>query len=189
MELAGVGSGDLAHVDLYSCFPSAVQVGANELGLGLDRELTVTGGLTFAGGPWNNYVGHAIATMTGRLRDDPGSVGLCSALGGYFSKHAVGLYSTEPPRAGFRHAKIVEVLHGSELRSLAATHDGEATFETFTVMHDRTGAPQKGIVACLLGDGRRTWATTDDPALMDALMSEELAARPVRVAGGALLAV
>ncbi len=89
----------------------------------------MTGGLTFAGGPWNNYVGHAIATMTGRLRDDPGSVGLCSALGGYFSKHAVGLYSTEPPRAGFRHAKIVEVLHGSELRSLAETHDGEATFE------------------------------------------------------------
>ena len=35
------------------------------------RPLTVTGGLTFAGGPWNNYVMHSIATMTGLLRADP----------------------------------------------------------------------------------------------------------------------
>ena len=52
----GVGVDDVAHVDLYSCFPSAVQIAAQEIGLGLDRPLTVTGGLSFAGGPWNNYV-------------------------------------------------------------------------------------------------------------------------------------
>ena len=38
----------------------------------LDRPLTVTGGLSFAGGPWNNYVTHSIATMADRLRDEPG---------------------------------------------------------------------------------------------------------------------
>ena len=37
--------------------------GAAALGLGLDRQLTRTGGLPFAGGPWNNYVMHAIATV------------------------------------------------------------------------------------------------------------------------------
>ena len=62
----GVGVDDLAHVDLYSCFPSAVEIAAAELGLGTDRPLTVTGGLSFAGGPWNNYVMHSIATMAGR---------------------------------------------------------------------------------------------------------------------------
>ena len=72
LELAGIGIDDLAHVDLYSCFPSAVQVAARELGLGLDRQLTVTGGMSFAGGPWNNYTMHGIATMAGVLRDDPG---------------------------------------------------------------------------------------------------------------------
>ena len=61
--LAGRGVDDVAHVDLYSCFPSAVQIAADEIGLGLDRPLTVTGGLSFAGGPWNNYVTHSIATM------------------------------------------------------------------------------------------------------------------------------
>ena len=56
---------DVAHVDLYSCFPSAVQIAATELGLSQDRQLTLTGGLPFAGGPLNNYVMHSLATMTG----------------------------------------------------------------------------------------------------------------------------
>ena len=74
LELAGVGVDDLDYVDVYSCFPSAVQVAAAELRLPLDdpqRPLTVTGGLTFAGGPWNNYVMHSIATMTELLRGNP----------------------------------------------------------------------------------------------------------------------
>ena len=37
LELAGVGIDDIAIVDLYSCFPSAVQLGAASLGLDLDR--------------------------------------------------------------------------------------------------------------------------------------------------------
>ena len=75
MQLAHKDADDFAFVDLYSCFPSAVQIGAQELGFGLDRDLTVTGGLCFAGGPWNNYVMHAIATMVQRLREDPGAFG------------------------------------------------------------------------------------------------------------------
>src|SRR3954462_4326604 len=68
LEMAGIGLDDVDHIDLYSCFPSAVQVAAAELGLSGDpRPLTVTGGLTFAGGPWNNYVTHSIATMAQRL--------------------------------------------------------------------------------------------------------------------------
>lgn len=71
LEMAGTSVADLDYVDLYSCFPSAVQVAAHELGLPVgveSRPLTVTGGLTFAGGPWNNYVTHAIATMVEVLR-------------------------------------------------------------------------------------------------------------------------
>jgi acetyl-CoA C-acetyltransferase len=100
LELAGVGVDDLAHVDLYSCFPSAVQIAARELGLGSDRQLTVTGGMSFAGGPWNNYTMHGIATMSDILRGDPGTTGLCTGNGGYLTKHAFGVYSSEPPAAG-----------------------------------------------------------------------------------------
>ena len=100
LELAGVGIDDVAIVDLYSCFPSAVQLGAQSLGLSTDRQLTRTGGLPFAGGPWNNYVMHAIATVVGDLREQPGEHGLVWANGGYATKHAFGVYGTEPPAAG-----------------------------------------------------------------------------------------
>ena len=99
LRLAGVDVDDVSHVDLYSCFPSAVQIAAAELGLRLDRPLTITGGLSFAGGPWNNYVMHSIATMVDRLRDDAGSVGLITANGGFVTKHAFGVYATTPPKA------------------------------------------------------------------------------------------
>ena len=72
LELAGCAIDDVALIDLYSCFPSAVQLGAQSLGLSLDRQLTRTGGLSFAGGPWNNYVMHAIATMVADLRTAAG---------------------------------------------------------------------------------------------------------------------
>jgi hypothetical protein len=99
LSLAGLAIEDVAHVDLYSCFPSAVEIGAAELGLPDDdpaRPLTLTGGLTFGGGPGNNYGTHAIAALTDTLRNDPGSFGLVTGLGWYMTKHSVGIYGTEP---------------------------------------------------------------------------------------------
>jgi acetyl-CoA C-acetyltransferase len=41
----------------------------------------VTGGLTFAGGPWNNYTSHSIATMAEKLIAAPDQMGLITANG------------------------------------------------------------------------------------------------------------
>ena len=46
---------------------------------------------------------HAIATVVGDLREQPGEHGLVWANGGYVTKHAFGVYGTEPPAAGFRY--------------------------------------------------------------------------------------
>ena len=60
---------DVEVLDLYSCFPSAVALAAEALGIALDdpRGLTVTGGLPYFGGPGNNYTTHAIAEVSERL--------------------------------------------------------------------------------------------------------------------------
>ncbi len=183
LDLAGVGVDDIAHVDLYSCFPSAVQVAANELGLGLDRRLTVTGGLSFAGGPWNNYVTHSIATMAGVLRDDAGSIGLVTANGGMLSKHAFGVYSSEPPRSGgFRWEKPQAEVDASFTPTEAAEgYAGPTTVEGYTVMHDRDGAPELAIAALRTPDGRRTWGTSKDPVLLGDAEAEELVGRAAEV--------
>ncbi len=181
LALAGVDVDDLAHVDLYSCFPSAVQIAAHELGLGTDRPLTVTGGLSFAGGPWNNYVMHSIATMAGRLREDPGAVGFVTANGGHLAKHAFGVYCTEPPVAGFRHAEPQAQIDALPRRVLDEAPDGEVVIETWTAMHDRDGNPETGIVVGLLDDGRRALGTTTDADALKVLVTEDVARRRARI--------
>ena len=181
LALAGVGIDDITHVDLYSCFPSAVEIAAAELGLSLDRQLTVTGGLSFAGGPWNNYVMHAIATMAGVLREDAGSLGLVSANGGFITKHAIGVYGTEPPAGGFRHGEPQDEIDALPRRAVCSDPDGEAEVESWTVMHDRDGQPERGILACLLDDGRRAWAVTEDSDQLSTLVTDDVAGRRVKL--------
>lgn len=180
LELAGVGIDDIAHVDLYSCFPSAVQVGAAELGLGAElddwsRPLTVTGGLCFAGGPGNNYVTHAIAAMVDVLRADPGSLGLVTGVGWYLTKHAVGIYSTRPPAEEFRHAQheVQSRVDALTRRGYTVDAEGPVEVEAYTVMHERDGSPVLGILACLLPDGRRTWANVRAPDVLEELTAED----------------
>jgi acetyl-CoA C-acetyltransferase len=182
LALAGTGTDELAHVDLYSCFPSAVQVAAAEIGLGLDRRLTVTGGLSFAGGPWNNYGTHAIATMAGVLRSDPGSLGLVTGVGGYLTKHALGLYSTDPSPSGFRWADAQDDAEPLPRRDLAEEVDGTAAVESWVVQHGRDGAAERVLAACLLDDGRRAWAWSDDPdTVAEMRTGAEQAGRAVKI--------
>jgi acetyl-CoA C-acetyltransferase len=168
-EGAGVPLADVTHVDLYSCFPSAVQVAAAELGLAVDdpaRPLTVTGGLTFAGGPANGYVTHSIAAVASRIREH-GGTGLTTAVGWYLTKHAAGLYGAVPPAGGFRavDAQSAADADAGPPRPYVAASDAAGatvTVESVTVIWKRDGTADHGVAACLLPDGTRTWWTTHD---------------------------
>ena len=81
LERAKKNASDLEHVDLYSCFPFAIQAGAAALGIPTDPVPSLTGGMTFFGGPFGNYVLHSKATMVDRLRKDPGSTGAIGSVG------------------------------------------------------------------------------------------------------------
>ncbi|HET9691740.1 MAG TPA: hypothetical protein VFP61_11345 [Acidimicrobiales bacterium] len=172
LGLAGAGVDDLVLVDLYSCFASAVQVAAAELGLGARDQLTVTGGLTFAGGPWNDYVTHSIATMVAALRERPGELGLVTANGGHLTKHAAGVYGTEPPAGGVRIADGADVqaeVDRTPPRAVDPAHRGPAALEAFTVVHDRAGEPEVAFAYGRTPAGARTVAACHDRAVCDAL--------------------
>ncbi|ONM49441.1 acetyl-CoA acetyltransferase [Nocardia donostiensis] len=168
---AGVGIDDIAHIDLYSCFPIAVQVGAAALGLPIDdpnRPLTVTGGLTFGGGPGNNYTTHAIATMAERLRANPGDYGLTTSLGWYITKHGVGVYSTEPPARLFR---AVEHHSVEDRRETAPGYTGPATVEAFTVPYRKSGdgdEPEAVVISALNPAGARILVRVTDADIIAA---------------------
>jgi acetyl-CoA C-acetyltransferase len=87
----------ISYLDLYSCFPCAVLLAAEALGIdSLSRPLTITGGLPFFGGAGNNYSMHAIVSMAEELRKNRNGYGLILANGGFLSKQAAGVYSAEP---------------------------------------------------------------------------------------------
>ncbi|GAC1518115.1 MAG: acetyl-CoA acetyltransferase [Acidimicrobiales bacterium] len=167
---------DVAHVDLYSCVPSAVQMGAAALGLPTDdpdRPLTVTGGLGFGGGPGNNYATGSIAAMAEVLRQDPGSVGLTTALGWYATKHSLGVWSTTPPENPFSHHHPQADIDGLRSRRAATDYAGPVTVESWTVLHERDGEPSLGIVAGLTPDGGRAWGNVRKPDALQALLADD----------------
>lgn len=184
LELAGVAADDVDFVDVYSCFPSAVQVAAAEIGLPLDdpsRPLTVTGGLTFAGGPWNNYVSHSIATMAERLVSAPGTRGLITANGGYLTKHSFGVYGTEPPTHEFRWQDVQSEVDAEPTRQLRVDFTGTGTVESWTTPVGRDGGAERAFLAVRTPDGGRTLARIVDESQAAATMSQDIAGAAVQV--------
>jgi acetyl-CoA C-acetyltransferase len=184
LELAGLGIDDLDYVDLYSCFPSAVQIAAAELGLPLDdprRPLTVTGGLTFAGGPWSNYVSHSIATMAELLAANPGRCGLISANGGYLTKHSFGVYSSKPPPAAFRWEDVQDAVDRQPTRRAAVQWDGVGTVEAWTTPFNRDGSPEKTFLAVRTPEDQRTLAVLSDLSAGDAAVAGDIGGAKVAV--------
>jgi acetyl-CoA C-acetyltransferase len=167
-EMGGVGLDDIDVIDLYSCFPVAVEVGAEELGLSLDdpRGLTVTGGLPYAGGPGNNYVMHSIAAVMDRLRARKGAYGLVTGNGWFLTKQSTGIYSATPPDRPFERedpAVLQREIDALPHPEVIETPQGRGTIETYTVIHKREG-PFLAIVVGRDADGRRFVANTPNDA-------------------------
>lgn len=183
-RMAGRDASGLDYIDLYSCFPSAVQIARDEFGIAVDdpRPLTITGGLPFHGGAGNNYVMNSIASMADKLRAAPGTFGLVTANGGYLTKHSAGIYSTEAPAPAVGAVPWVRTdpaTYQSRIEATAhprveAAPAGAATIETYTVTFGREGTPEVGIVVGRLDDGARFCAhVPQDPTLLDAMTQED----------------
>ena len=50
-------------------------------------------------------------------------------------------------------------------------------------MYDAAGSPEKAHAACLLDDGRRTWAKVTDLDMVGAMMREEFCGRSGTIDG------
>ena len=167
LDATGLTIDEITHLDLYSCFPSIVEMTVGALGIDPDRRLTMTGGLGFAGAAMNTATLHGLCAMTEGLRREPG-IGLVQGNGGNATHHAFGIYSPEPPRTPFTHLARDPRL---ATRPVAPTDAaGPVQVEGFTVRFDREG-PTHAVVSCLTADGARAWGHTRSGDAMEWLMS------------------
>ena len=176
-----ISANDLDLVDLYSCFPIAVEAYAAALGLPHARELTITGGMAFAGGPYNNYVLQATCRAAELLRARRGRNALVSSVSGVLTKQGFGLWSIDAAPNGFVNADLSDAV-AREQRVLEVDEDfsGAAAVAGYTVLHGRGQAPRALALVDTPGM-RRALVESDDAALIDRLQEEEFVGRQVRV--------
>ncbi|MCB9378103.1 MAG: acetyl-CoA acetyltransferase [Holophagales bacterium] len=184
---AGIGLDDVDCFDLYSCFPIAVEVGAAEIGLALDdpRGLTLTGGMSFFGGPGNNYTSHGIASACLRLRER-GGIAYVSGNGGFLSKHSLGIYASRPRENGaafvLADTAREQAAIDAAARDVTLEAEGRARVDGSTVVYGRDGRVEAAPIIATLEDGRRV-AARADAALLPALPGRFLVGETVRVRG------
>ncbi len=181
---AGIGTDDVAHLDLYSCFASSVCFGLDALGIGESdtraAAVTETGGLPYHGGPGSNYMTHSLAAMTERLRGDPGSVRRGQRCRhAHAEKHAYGVWSTEPGGGRRRRSHAPYAAPAAPV-DIVGSPSGPATVATYSVLHGRDGEPEKALLICDVPGGGRCYAFLEGgvPALA-AAEDDELIGRPV----------
>ncbi len=169
---AGKSMADMRFLDFYSCFAIPVFNQIDHFGIAVDdpRGLTLTGGLPFFGGAGNNYSAHAICEAVERVRKARGEFALVGANGGWMSKYATGVYSTEP--ADWSSNDRFEKLPMAD----DAVPRGEGAFDSATVETYTINHTKKGSDAVWLGrnaNGERVSGNADlsDPATAEAFES------------------
>jgi acetyl-CoA C-acetyltransferase len=180
LESSGFTASDMAMMDLYSCFPVAVLLAAEALGidpLADPAALTLTGGLPFFGGPGNNYSMHAIAAMVDACRANPGSKGLVLANGGFLSKEAAGVYSSLP-QPGWQPLSnaAIQAECDAQVGPPLLSEDATGALESYTVTYTK-GEPARGYAFLRTSGGARLLARTakGDAAKLAAITQDGLA--------------
>lgn len=183
LEQAGLSLGDIDVFDIYSCFPSIVQIISNEMGLSKDdpRDLTITGGLSYFGGPWSNYSLHAIITAVDIIRNNRSKKVMVVANGGYNTKQSFGIYGNEPPVIPWEKrddSEIQKEILMDTLPDPIVEANGQITIKAYTIYYERDGQPKRGIVIGSLEDGSRTFARIEDkPERLEELENQNLIGR------------
>ncbi len=185
---ARTGPEQIDLVELYSCFPVAVECFAEAARIPLDRDLTITGGMAFAGGPYNNYFFQATAKAAQLLKAGAGRNALLSCISGIMTKQAFALWSAERPRKGFARLDVTdEVAARSEQVEVETGFDGEGRVAGCTVIYSRRDDPY----AVLLVDtaaGARALITSTEPQVLRSIETEEWVGRTVNAVDGRLAA-
>lgn len=158
MAKSGLEVEDIDAVEFYSCFPCVPKLARAALGSDPALVPTVAGGLTYFGGPGNNYMTHAVVNMVRRIRTGAHH-GLLLGNGDLVTKHHAMILADHVPATGTFPVRYDVQADADRRRGetpkILLTHDGPATLETYTIRYLRSGEPEYGIVVCRTPAGER----------------------------------
>jgi acetyl-CoA C-acetyltransferase len=152
--------------DLYSCFPIAVQMFADSLELKNQQDLTVTGGMAYAGGPLNHYVLTSTVKMIEEIRNDISKVGIVTGVSGMMTKQSFALWSKEPPKKFYFKDVSSEALKLDKPLKILNQPNGKAIIIGYTVMDDPIG-PKAVLYVEDLNNDRKILISRDKKYIND----------------------
>jgi len=144
--------------------------------------------MAFSGGPFNHFTLDGVARMVEVLREAAANtsgarqIGVVTNLSGIFGKQGCALFSNVPSAGGYRYEDITAAVAAADPPCpLDDDYVGPATVVGYTVVF-QGGQPSHGVAICDTPRGARTVARSDDPALLDRIMTRELCGREVDIA-------
>jgi len=150
LGMSGIGVDDVSAFDLYSCFPSSIEVARDSIGIDRHdpRPLTLTGGLPYHGGPGSNYVTHSIANTFDSLTSGESDNVLVHGNGYYLTKHAVGVYSRVAPSSAPQPPASVQAIADARVTEVPIdlAPNGRGSVLAYTALFARDGEPERAVV-------------------------------------------
>lgn len=173
-EHLGRPVGDVDLLELYSCFPAAVRVQQHALGLPLDGTPTVTGGMAFAGGPFNHFTYMATVELARRLLAGEADQVALTTVSGMLTKGGLMVWGREPHPDGPLVADVG--MRAEALTDTMAVSPWDPDRQLFPASTARTEAisdKDRVVAATITGGFEPTlFALTEDPDGMSHVVSQ-----------------
>jgi acetyl-CoA C-acetyltransferase len=139
---------------------------ADSLELKNQQDLSVTGGMAYAGGPLNHYVLTSTVKMIEEIRNDISKVGIITGVSGMMTKQSFALWSKEPLEKFYFKDVSSDAQKLDNPLKISNQSNGKALIIGYTVMDDSIG-PKAVLYVEDLNNDRKILISRDKKYLND----------------------
>ncbi|WP_433622191.1 hypothetical protein [Nocardia sp. CA-120079] len=177
-----VASYDL--LDLYNCFPVALDLQCDAFGISADRVPSVTGGMSFGGGGFNHAAIQAFARAVELIQEGAGSNAFVTANSGYLTKQGAVSFARDRPQSPFQALDLTPRAGiAVRRRSSVLQYSGPAEIEGVTVLFERN-EPARAFALVRTGDGEGTIVSSTEDNVLAAFLESDWVGQSLRVDRG-----
>ena len=166
------------YYDLYSCFPAAVQMFAEALRIKNISSTSLTGGMSFAGGPLNSYVINSTVQLFKKIRENKKNIGIITGVSGMMTKQSFALWSGEP-NCQYEFKDVSLKASKKEIaKELSNKKDGNGKIIGYTVLNDKNST-KKAVIYVEDISGKRNIIRSYDNEVINKMENNEWVGRNI----------
>ena len=172
VRLTGKNPSESQFHELYSCFPIAIRLQREAFELG-KRPGTITGGMTFAGGPYNNFMLQGLSQLAKQVRESQ-TTGVITSVSGMLTKQGLISLSAQQPPSGLYLSDVSDKTQSRTDRiHIEPEMCGNAKVVSSTVSYS-AGAPQVYVLVENHDKQRRLLVSDSSTVIEEFLKSHKI---------------